>query len=159
MLTLSQYPFTQIKGNKKSEAAGDRRGSESGNSPVMSSGDMEPGDSGLLGEGQAPRGSPSPSREFLGFLLGHWDVFASEAKGWASFQTTEPGQRTGLKRAAYGQEYQTGVFRKEGDPRGAVPNTRGCWPCSAPRMISAMTGLMDVDTGVHRRLWKQKPHD
>lgn len=37
MLTLSQYPFTQIKGNTESEAAGDRRGCESGNRAVISS--------------------------------------------------------------------------------------------------------------------------
>ena len=40
MLTLSQYPFTRIKGNTESEAAGDRRGCESGNRAVISSRSM-----------------------------------------------------------------------------------------------------------------------
>lgn len=76
MLTLSQYPFTQIKGKKKSEAAGDRGlGGWKVTSDLLCKdvtwGAREPC------EGQVPTWAPDrrSSRGALGVLSRPLDVF------------------------------------------------------------------------------------
>ena len=85
MLTHSQHPFAQIKGNEKSEAVGARNGGESGNSPGRL---LEMQGSAATGRwapwGELRGGRPPLLLSSLRVSSGPGRTLAGQAEGWAS---------------------------------------------------------------------------
>ena len=92
MLTLSQYPFPQIKGKKTSEPVGHGAGWESAHLPATASGKTGLGDTGGR-RGQVPMGTPQPLCSVLVILGGSYEdpqqCFLARQKGGLSVQTKE----------------------------------------------------------------------